>query len=282
MPSACNQEGSPNNPQRVKPSATAMVTKMVFKMMEQMSRSNVMVGDVLVVGRTLKLMQPLGRGRGRWERPRGECGRDSSAPARRRRDGTGAGARRVDRRRTAPWDCLERLVLAGFQPVALIGWRARAFNSCRESLEEHSRILLLGFLVANREIVGADSDHSIAPVGTVEPRRSVATASSASCASVKTAVGWVTSRCHWSVPDPFRQAVSYGQNVQAETRAGRARRFRTTEDFDAPPVVTSVLFCLVLLTASFLRRVCSRIQTKYLERSYPNSAAMDARASLTS
>ena len=93
---------------------------------------------------------------------------------------------------TAPGDCLKRLVLARFQPVALIGWRARAFNSSRESVERHRGILLLRVLVANREIVGADSDDSdlsVAPVGTVEPRRSVATASSV---PIKTPVTGVT------------------------------------------------------------------------------------------
>ena len=34
-------------------------------------------GRLSVTARTFKLRQPLGRGRERWERPRGECGRDS-------------------------------------------------------------------------------------------------------------------------------------------------------------------------------------------------------------
>ena len=115
----------------------------------------------------------------------------------------------MDRRVTAPGDCLKRLVLAGLQTVALSGWRARAFNSCRESLERHCGILLLRVLVANREIVAGDSDHP----GRLGGDARIASVCGHGIIRADQDAGLLGySRWHWSVPYRFTQAVSYGQN----------------------------------------------------------------------
>jgi hypothetical protein len=81
-----------------------------------------------------------------------------------------------------------------------------------------------------------------------------------------------------SAPRPYKKLV------QAEARAGRVGRFRVTlaGGCEAWPVVARGFFTPVLLRLSVLIWVWSRIKTRSLERSYPNSAAMAARASLTS
>ena len=74
--------------------------------------------------------------------------------ARRRRDGTGAEARGVERRVTAPGDCLKLLVLVGWQGHTTARCGAGAFQSLGESLGRHKEILVPWALVANREIAG--------------------------------------------------------------------------------------------------------------------------------